>query len=486
MATINTNDLRVSNAKNFASSLANNSYLFVGRQQPWSSDNTPPNPTNNYEEFISTYNQMVSMRRVDSTQVYHMIPRLNWTSGATYDIYRHDYSISNRSFSGASNILNAGWIVINSTNSVFACLGNNKNTASTVEPQNTGNEPFYTSDGYQWLFLYSLTAYQLFSYSTNNYIPIIADDSVTTTAGELYSAVVDVPGNNYTGSPAGVVNQIPYYYCNITGDGTGAVARVEVSLGSIVDITVVRQGTGYTYAQLDFIAGRVYQSIGDLDNNINALDPLGDGTFRSTVILTPPGGFGTDLVRELGGIRVGIFSSLNYDLYDFVEDMEFRQVGVLQGAALVNNPVTASACYAVKLDTYGGAADYIIGETITQNQTTLRSGNIGEDHTAKGTVVGWDADSGVLRYIQDPQYHTNGGGNLYRFTGDYNVVGSTSSKVGVPDVDFNNEATDLLFIGGYSEPEVVKYSGTFSYLTNISPVQRQPAQTEKIRLIVTY
>ena len=87
-----------------------------------------------------------------------MIPRLDWTSGAVYDIYRHDYSINNRSFSGASNLLNAGWIVINSANAVFACLGNNKNTASTVEPQNTGNEPFYTSDGYQWLFLYSLTA----------------------------------------------------------------------------------------------------------------------------------------------------------------------------------------------------------------------------------------------------------------------------------------------------------------------------------------
>jgi hypothetical protein len=486
MATVNTNDLRISNAKNFASSLGQGSYVFVGRQQPWESDVAPPTPINNYEEFISTYNQMVSMNRIASTDVFHMIPRLNWTSGAVYDIYRHDYSNANRSFSGASNLLNASWITINASNSVYACLGNNKNTASTVEPQNTGNEPFYTSDGYQWLFLYTLTADQLFAYGTNNFLPIIDTNSVTTTAGEIYSAVIDVAGNNYTGSPAGVNNQLPYYYCNVTGDGTGAVARISVSLGSITDITIVRQGSGYTWATVGFEAGKVYQSLGDLDSAINALDPLGDGTFRSTVILTPPGGFGSDLVRELGGIHVGIFSSLNYDLYDFVEDMTFRQVGIIQNPTLEGNPVTASACYAVKVNTYGGVANFTIGETITQDQTALHSGNVGEDHTAKGTIVGWDATNGIIRYIQDPEYHTNGEGNLYRFTGEYNIVGGTSSKVGVPDTEFTGELTDITFTGGYAQPEVTKYTGTMPYLTNISPVLRQPAQTEKIRLIIAY
>jgi hypothetical protein len=486
MATVNTNDLRISNAKNFASSLGQGSYVFVGRQQPWDSDVAPPTPVNNYEEFISTYNQMVSMNRIASTDVFHMIPRLNWTSGAVYDIYRHDYSNANRSFSGASNLLNASWITINASNSVYACLGNNKNTASTVEPQNTGNEPFYTSDGYQWLFLYTLTADQLFAYGTNNFLPIIDTNSVTTTAGEIYSAVIDVAGNNYTGSPAGVNNQIPYYYCNVTGDGTGAVARISVDLGSITDITIVRQGSGYTWANVDFEAGQVYQSLGDLDSAINGLDPLGDGTFQSTVILTPPGGFGSDLVRELGGIHVGIFSSLNYDLYHFVQDMTFRQVGIIQNPTLEGNPVTASACYAVKVNTYGGVANFTIGETITQDQTVLRSGNVGEGHTAKGTIVGWDAANGVIRYIQDPEYHTNGEGNLYRFTGEYNIVGGTSSKVGVPDTEFTGDLTDITFTGGYAQPEVTKYTGTMPYLTNISPVLRQPAQTEKIRLIVTY
>ena len=488
MATINTNDLRISNAKNFASSLGQGSYVFVGRQQPWPSDASPPTPLNNYKDYVSTYNQMVSMNRIASTDVFHMIPRLNWTSGGAYDIYRHDYSVNNRSLSGASSLLGASWITINSANKVYACLGNNQGAASTVEPQNTGNEPFYTSDGYQWLFLYGLTADQLFAYSTNNFLPIITDDTVTTTAGEIYSVVLDVAGNNYTGSPAGVPNQIPYYFCRINGDGTGAVARVSVSMGGVTDIQVVRQGSDYTYGELDFSANSVYQSIGDLDNGINGLDPLGDGTFRSTVIITPAGGFGTDLVRELGGVRVGVFSALNYDLYDFVEDMTFRQVGILQNPSFANdaNPVTASTCFAVKVSTYGGAANFTIGEEIFQDQFVVRNGQPGEDHRAKGLVVGWDADTQILRYTQDPEYNTNGVGQLYRFQGSDYIVGTQSNKVGEPDVSFNGSEADLTFSGGYATPEVVKYTGTFSYLTNISPVKRQAAQTERIRLIIAY
>lgn len=487
MATINTNDLRIGNAKRFASSLSANSYVFVGRQRPWESDATPPSPTNNYKEFISVYNEMVSLKRIAVTEVFHMIPRLNWASGGVYDIYRHDYTISNRSFSGASTLGGASWITINNANQVYACLGNNKNVASTVEPQNTGNEPFYTSDGYQWLWLYTLSANQLFEFGTNNFIPIIDTDSVTTTAGEIYSAVIDVAGNNYTGSPAGVPNQLPYYFCNVIGDGTGAVARVSVGLGSITDIQIVRQGTGYTSASLDFVSGRVYQSIGDLDNGINGLNPLGDGTFASTIILTPPGGFGTDLVRELGGTRVGVFSSLEYDSYDFVEDFSFRQVGIVQDASFTSvNPVTATACYAVKLNTYGGAESFTIGEVITQDQTTTRNGLPGEDHTARGIVVGYDKDSGVLRYIQDPELDANDQGYMYKFTGTDYIVGELSNKVGEPDVSFNGTLTDISFSGGYAQPEITKYTGTLSYLTNISPVLRQPAQTEKIRLIVAY
>ena len=95
-------------------------------------------------------------------------------------------------------------------------------------------------------------------------------------------------------------------------------------------VRVVRPGSGYTYATLDFTAGSVYASLADLDADINGLDPRGDGTFLSTVIINPPNGWGHDIGRQLGATTAGVFSSFNYNLSDFFPDTTFRQIGILQ------------------------------------------------------------------------------------------------------------------------------------------------------------
>ena len=180
---------------------------------------------------------------------------------------------------------------------------------------------------------------------TEVYLPIITDNQVTTVAGAVYTATVDTPGNNYTGSPAGVVNQLPHYFCRVDGDGNGAVAKVSVANGVT---KIVRPGSGYTSAHVDFHAGHVYQSLGDLDADINGLDPLGDGSFASTTIIGPPGGFGKDLIRELGASHVGVFSTLTYNLFDFTQNVTFRQVGIIQDPELtVPGSDTATVCMAV-------------------------------------------------------------------------------------------------------------------------------------------
>ena len=58
MATVNTNDLKIKNAKNLIASFNTgttaNSYVFVGRVQPWADENLPTPPQNNYREFYDT------------------------------------------------------------------------------------------------------------------------------------------------------------------------------------------------------------------------------------------------------------------------------------------------------------------------------------------------------------------------------------------------------------------------------------------------
>ena len=106
--------------------------------------------------------------------------------------------------------------------------------------------------------------------------------------------------------------------------------------------------------------------------------------------------------------------------------------------------------------------------------------------TAKGTVVGWDKTSGVIRYIQDVRYHPCDDGVLHPFAGDDYITGSESLKVTEPDIAFDGAAAETTFNDGYIVPEVTKYSGELIYLSNISPILRQPTQNEKITLIISY
>ena len=502
----------------------NNAYVFIGRPMPWefdmmrptqpgvvSGEEVPPIPDNSYKEYYETSDQMLSLKRIGSNDCYHMIPRLKWESGLVYDMYRHDYTLYNRSTTNASNLYDAKFIVINQNNDVYACLDNNEGAQSTVEPTflHGSSNPQFTSDGYQWLFLYGLNERVLRNYATQNYMPIYNDgvtsleaDGNTMTAGEVNTVTIVARGLGYTNSPGAVPNEVPFYFCNIVGDGTGAVARVTVLDGRIFDVRVVRPGSGYTYATLDFRAGYVYRTLADLDARQNGLNPRGDGTFRADVIISPPGGWGYDFARQLGGTRVGVFSSLNYDQLDFLPDTTFRQIGIIQNIDTDSEESTLSAHYRVKVieelgSELGGVGsqdvDFIIGETIYQTQTGVRSDGTEFTYTAKGTVAGWDNVENIISYIQDPKYHTDDDGTLYRFSGEFRIFTQREltfpnerDKEVTPDISFDEEFMSQTFTSGYAEPEFDKYTGEMTYLTNLSPIKRQPTQTERVSLIISY
>lgn len=485
MATINTNDLRIKNANNFISALIptnerGQGYLFVGRVEPWADENAPPMPQNNYETFYNVYDNLFALKRIESNNVYNMIPRYNWTSGVVYDYYRQDYSEINRSFTGQANLYDCVWIVRNTQNNVYVCLNNNYNVPSTIEPLNTTNEPFVTNDGYQWQRVYNITTDVFAAYTTTDFMPIQINDVVTSTDGAISTVIIENEGAGITTNPIGAPNQIPYYFCRIDGDGEGAVARVTVTNGSVTDIEVVRPGSGYTFGSLDFVAGNVYESLPDLDQDKNGLNPQGDGTFESKVIIPPPGGWGTDIVRELGGTRVGVFSTLDYDLYNFFTG-SFRQVGLLQDITL-ENPLQTSvnACYAVQVEGIPSGKTFISGETIAQ----FIIDDEGVTRVAKGIVIAYDQSSGVIRYSQN-RTDADTDGNLYRFQGTNDIIGESSQLAGKPS-GYNGETTDINFVDGYATPDVEMYSGLMTYLANVKPVVRDAQQTERISLIISF
>ena len=136
--------------------------------------------------------------------------------------------------------------------------------------------------------------------------------------------------------------------------------------------------------------------------------------------------------------------------------------------------------FAVKVNAVSGVDSYQIGETITQTVVE----NNGEHQGAVGTVISYV--DGVIRYYQDPSVHRDADGHLHSFKGTSQVYGLSTEKLSQPDVAFSGPLQNTTFVAGYAAPEFNKYSGTITYLANISPVLRQSTQSEKVSLVISY
>lgn len=527
MATIITNDLRISNAKNFIYSLWDqpneNSFLGFGRVTPWLNDEVPPRPKNNLKDEFDTKYQTLSLEKVDRARAYHLIRKNVWKSGTVYDMYRHDYSYDNLSISKANNIFESNFVVMNSKFQVFACLYNGISPVarggipSTFQPQQasvTNYSPFYTSDGYQWIYLYTLTETMRVD-ATATAIPIATDYPVDKIIpGSINTVIINSTGTGYTDSPAGASNAVTHYFCRIVGDGRGGVARVRTNGTSFSNVVVVIPGQGYSYAKLDFTANRVYTSLNDLLNNRNAVNPRGNGDFKTTCIISPEGGWGRDLVSQLGGTKVGLFITSGYvNDVSFMDqkdrELSFRQISLFHNVIIPSitvagypEPIDLSknlrldGTHALNLIITGGSGFELL-EEINQTYTVN-----GETRLARGMIVGWNyIDSiRVLRFIQDPNYHLDSNGNMWPFymptpirgnaakTTDptYNITGLVSKTIAKMDYSKFGLLDTRYFNFGYSAPEYVKNSGDMIYVSNIQPIPKLSQQSEEVSIVIAY
>ena len=528
MTTINRNDLRIQNAENLIKSFdveGHNAYLFLSKPTQWETDivattmpryeagdNSPQKPDNSWKEFYSVYDEMLSMSKLTRSNAKLLLPRLRWTSGIIYDMYRHDYNEVRRTYSNATHLYDSVFYVINARREVYVCLDNNNNSQSLVEPNTTAidSEPFYTSDGYQWLYLYTVPLSEFRENSTNNFIPVSTISMNYIPPGGVYTVVIESRGSKYTVNPDGIFNtdrDSYYYFCNIVGDGRDGIAKVKVFNNEIIEVRVISPGEGYTYAKLDFTPNRVYQNLEDLFAEENGLNPLGDNTFRSSVIITPPEGWGSEsedefegevaIARQLGGTRVGLFlrTQQNEKDPDFLREIMFRQVGLIQDVEFLSTSITSttdpndpSVLYEVSVTDDNSETSFIPGETIYQFIDDINDPN--RKYIAKGVVV--DSKTTIdsygnttisIQYIQKPQLHTINtllvgekyfDYNMYEFEGDSNIIGDTSGKSCKANPD------------SYVTPQYKPYSGKITYLANLQPVQRDPNQTERISLIISY
>ena len=485
MAAIITNKFRINNAEQFSESFSETAsetyYLFIGRAHSWASDadvqgNTiddgtdasPPTPNDDITSEFYAYDDMIGAKIITSSDVSFCIPRRDWTTGTTYDMYEHNISSGNAANSGATNLFDSTYFVMNSAYAVYKVIENDGATASTVEPTSTSNSIFETSDGYRWKYMYSLTSAETLNFMSSDFIHVSTDSTVTAAAvdGALDTILIASAGSSFTTSSGSTISNIP-----IRGDGTGGVASVTIGSGAITAASVTTAGTGYTFAYIrdaDIIAATNAGGAGS-GSNLN-------------VIIPPKGGHGKNAVEELGGFYVMLNKSLVglEGTSDITVSNDFRRIGLLRNPTNFGTTTIASAdtrrqLYATVFSSVSGT--FTADEEINQATTG-----------AVGKVVEYDSTNKILYYYQTrfPDVGTDSNGNQTAFSGANAITGQSSSASATPNTSNSTTTNGTVFSSGYSNPELAFDSGDVLYVEERSPITRASDQTENIKLIIEF
>jgi hypothetical protein len=518
MAAIITDQLRILNAQNFVSgvqSSSNSYYTFIGlpNSNDYSDDwnENPPSPKDNLDQTNIIWDQMMALKKINSSDVNLVVRKISWESGRTYDMWRNDIDRDNPSNpSGSFDIYDSNFYVMNSDFRVYICLYNNALPENNFQGGPSLDEPTFTDlepreagssgDGYIWKYLYTIQPSQAIKFDSSQYIPVPSDwDNDTNVAPVRNNAAVSGQIKMVTIRNRGVglgAPNITYTGVPIRGDGNGATATVVINNDSTVEsVTVSSGGRGYTFGTLDLAAGGV---------------PTGITEASFDVIIPPPGGHGANIYTELG-----VFNALTYSRFendtdnpDFITGNQFSQIGLVQNP-LANNSTAilnsdkASALYAIRLTGAGySSANFTADSQVTQA--------VGVNSTAVGRVVSYDSVTGVLKIWQDRTncgFKTDGtadpdpvyGFKQNRFTGTPAAGGSIivqggSVNLGI-DTNFSGISTVInnrtYYLGqnfndGVAQPEAEKYSGKIIYVDNRPAITRSSSQKEDVKIILQF
>lgn len=187
-----TTNFNVETAASFVSSFANNDYfVFAGKHTPYpGSDSNLTTPNNSIKSTnIDVYDDMIFAKRINSSDVAHVIPKYMWAANTFYDKYDHrDGDLYNKRF---YTVVDDG-IEFN----VYKCLFNASNTSvsvnSTVAPSVKSIDPFPTGDNYIWKYMYSISKTQYEKFATTNYIPVVSNTTVQAAAIPGTVEVIDI------------------------------------------------------------------------------------------------------------------------------------------------------------------------------------------------------------------------------------------------------------------------------------------------------
>lgn len=477
--------------------------------------------------FIPDY-QMIFGKKLSNTDILPMIREVTWTSGTTYARYdntdanlasKNYYVITTPPYSG-------GW------HDVFICLDNANSSPSVAQPDVIQTTAFKKqSDGYVWRYVTSISDYDYQRFSTFDYVPVYANNTLALSA-YLYAGIDVVKINNrgsgyvtysngtFQSAPATNILQIQsnnsitgfYNNCSIY------IVNPQNNISELRSITNYYTNTSGSWVVLDQAANTnniipnitnytispkvVFESDGDVEpkaysvvnptgntiseiviinsgSNItranvyiqNNYSNLGNTSFTAAnlqAIIAPPGGYGYDPVSQLNVQGLGIcFSFSNTENGNIPIDLYYNKIGILK------NPGSLTKIDTSINDPGGNKSTYAWTNT-TFNQ--LLSANISPavTYSVGDTITGANSGSiGTVAFANTSVIYLTG---QKKFLPSENI----KNQNGIGTVmTINKDIANTYITGDIYTKDIQPM-----YIQNVDDVKRSNSQTENYKLII--
>lgn len=417
-------------------------YCFLSKVDPWSDDEDPEQPTGDVLYMKQAFKNMFVAKKITSSDIAAVIPRVNWTANTIYDSYTDTIDMTAVDING-NQIYN--YYVKNKYDQVFKCLWNNNGGLSTHEPffepgSYNANKIYQNSDGYKWKYIYTVDTGLKIKFMDNTWMPIIiganTPNPLQSTAGVGSIDVINVTNGGSGYDPSNAAISIV-----VDGDGTGLSASANVISGVVQDIIVTNPGSNYSYA------------------NVSIVSTLGSGA-TATSPTSPIGGHGFDPISELGCRHLMMVSQFEGSENGVIPtDNDYHQVGLIINPTTYESPTVPAngAIYRTTTDIVvsPGFGTYSDDEFIYQG-TSL------ENSTFSARVLSFDTATNLL-------YVINTKGN---FSLNSPIVGESS------------KTTRTLLT--YNTPNFAPFSGYIIFMENRSAVQRSADGIEQFKFVLGF
>lgn len=440
-----------------------NVFVFIGKDTEWDDENLPDTPILEDGNESTIINDIITLKRISSSNFKLGAARHDWTSGEIYSQYDNT---KNPLATIGNTAYTQPFYVFTDDNQIYKCINNNDDAVSTIKPTSTSTLPFSTADGYVWKYMGTLlTGFEYFL--NDHYIPVMY---LLTDTGDAQWDVQQaaIPGSIST-----------FNILTQTGSFTTTVVTTVVGGTPTTPAEAYAVKSGNTIKQV-LVQGTAQGAGYDLTSEVHAiLKSTGKaGSGAEITAITVSNGVITDIDFTVGsnytdGAIVVLYDPTNTPTTDaeitvtVAPNNTIGQINIVDGGSGYSD------------DVYG----YIIPGTAGAIAKAVFAPKNGHGHNIV-TELGANAAIINVQLIDVDDYFLTGNDHAFRQIG---LITDVLEKTTL------NTAYNTLYIGpnhtSYGDNilnEIDPTSGYILYLNNIVKVVRNIGQVEDIKIILTF